>query len=79
MLLNEAMVSLQKIKVINFSNLIFLYLPLTNSINFLQMTANTISESADDCFANGMDSFVSKPVNLQNLRQCLQQYLPQQQ
>ncbi|PIN03070.1 Sensory transduction histidine kinase [Handroanthus impetiginosus] len=42
----------------------------------IAMTANALSESADDCFANGMDSFVSKPVTFQNLKQCLQQYLP---
>ncbi|KAH6760759.1 histidine kinase 5 [Perilla frutescens var. hirtella] len=43
----------------------------------IAMTANALSESADDCFANGMDSFVSKPVTSKNLKQCLQQYLPQ--
>ncbi|KAL1552587.1 histidine kinase 5-like [Salvia divinorum] len=43
----------------------------------IAMTANALSESADDCYANGMDSFVSKPVNFQNLKQCLQQYVPQ--
>ncbi|KAL1532364.1 histidine kinase 5-like [Salvia divinorum] len=43
----------------------------------IAMTANALSESADDCFANGMDSFVSKPVNFQNLKQCLQQYIPE--
>ncbi|KAL2236144.1 UNVERIFIED_CONTAM: Histidine kinase 5 [Sesamum indicum] len=42
----------------------------------IAMTANALSESADECYANGMDSFVSKPVTFQNLKQCLQQYLP---
>lgn len=42
---------------------------------FLQMTANALSESADECYANGMDSFVSKPINLQTLKQCLNKYL----
>ncbi|KAL8536842.1 hypothetical protein ACS0TY_012136 [Phlomoides rotata] len=46
-------------------------------IPIIAMTANAISESGDDCFANGMDSFVSKPVTFQNLKQCLQKYLPQ--
>ncbi|KAK4435711.1 Histidine kinase [Sesamum alatum] len=46
-------------------------------IPIVAMTANALSESADDCFANGMDSFVSKPVTFQNLKQCLQQYLPE--
>ncbi|CAI9775664.1 unnamed protein product [Fraxinus pennsylvanica] len=30
-------------------------------IPIIAMTANALSESADECFANGMDSFVSKP------------------
>ncbi|KAK4401095.1 Histidine kinase [Sesamum angolense] len=41
----------------------------------IAMTANALSESADECYANGMDSFVSKPT-FQNLKQCLQEYLP---
>ncbi|KAL2489894.1 Histidine kinase 5 [Forsythia ovata] len=44
-------------------------------IPIIAMTANALSESADECFANGMDSFVSKPVTFQNLKQCLHQYL----
>lgn len=42
----------------------------------IAMTANALSESAEDCLANGMDSFVSKPVTFQKLKQCLEQYLP---
>ncbi|KAK8499382.1 hypothetical protein V6N12_037020 [Hibiscus sabdariffa] len=45
-------------------------------IPIVAMTANALSESADECFANGMDSFVSKPVTFQKLKQCLEQYLP---
>nr|GEX93792.1 histidine kinase 5 [Tanacetum cinerariifolium] len=45
-------------------------------IPIVAMTANATSESAEECFANGMDSFITKPVTLQNLRQCLEQYLP---
>nr|XP_043627507.1 histidine kinase 5 [Erigeron canadensis] len=45
-------------------------------IPIIAMTANAMSESAEECFANGMDSFVTKPVTLQNLKQCLEQYLP---
>ncbi|KAH6831219.1 histidine kinase 5 [Perilla frutescens var. hirtella] len=41
----------------------------------IAMTANALSESADECYANGMDSFVSKPITLQTLKQCLQNYL----
>ncbi|KAL8499444.1 hypothetical protein ACS0TY_022420 [Phlomoides rotata] len=40
------------------------------------MTANAVSESGEECYANGMDSFVSKPVTFQSLKQCLQAYLP---
>ncbi|XP_039007492.1 histidine kinase 5-like [Hibiscus syriacus] len=45
-------------------------------IPIIAMTANALSESADECFANGMDSFVSKPVTFQKLKECLEQYLP---
>ncbi|KAG6436502.1 hypothetical protein SASPL_101403 [Salvia splendens] len=44
-------------------------------VPIIAMTANTASESADECYANGMDSFVSKPITLQTLRQCVQNYL----
>ncbi|KAJ1430157.1 Signal transduction response regulator, receiver domain [Sesbania bispinosa] len=44
-------------------------------IHIIAMTANTMSESAEECFANGMDSFVSKPVTFQKLKDCLEQYL----
>ncbi|KAK9097929.1 hypothetical protein Syun_024974 [Stephania yunnanensis] len=45
-------------------------------IPIIAMTANALAESADECLANGMDSFVSKPVTFQKLKECLQQYLP---
>lgn len=48
---------------------------LIDKILCVQMTANTVSESAEECYANGMDSFVSKPITLQTLRHCLQNYL----
>lgn len=41
----------------------------------MQMTANALSESAEECYANGMDSFVSKPVTFQKLKECIEQYL----
>ncbi|KAE8664303.1 Histidine kinase 5 [Hibiscus syriacus] len=47
----------------------------TKRIPIIAMTANALSESADECYANGMDSFVSKPVTFQNLKECLEQYL----
>uniref|UniRef100_F6H9H4 histidine kinase n=1 Tax=Vitis vinifera TaxID=29760 RepID=F6H9H4_VITVI len=48
---------------------------VTKRVPIIAMTANALSESADECYANGMDSFVSKPVTFQKLTQCLQQYL----
>ncbi|XP_057959650.1 histidine kinase 5 [Malania oleifera] len=50
-------------------------MPSTKRIPIIAMTANALAESADECFANGMDSFVSKPVTFQKLKECLQQYL----
>ncbi|XP_071703210.1 histidine kinase 5-like [Rutidosis leptorrhynchoides] len=44
-------------------------------IPIVAMTANAMSESAEECFENGMDSFITKPVTLQNLKQCLEQYV----
>ncbi|XP_027938563.1 histidine kinase 5-like [Vigna unguiculata] len=49
--------------------------PPKNRIHIVAMTANTMSESAEECYANGMDSFVSKPVTFQKLKDCLEQYL----
>ncbi|KAG4953802.1 hypothetical protein JHK87_039396 [Glycine soja] len=49
--------------------------PPKNRIHIIAMTANTMSESAEECYANGMDSFVSKPVTFQKLKDCLEQYL----
>ncbi|KAI8020449.1 Histidine kinase 5 [Camellia lanceoleosa] len=40
----------------------------------IAMTANALAECADECFANGMDSFVSKPVTFQKLKECLDQF-----
>uniref|UniRef100_A0A6N2LTM7 histidine kinase n=1 Tax=Salix viminalis TaxID=40686 RepID=A0A6N2LTM7_SALVM len=45
-------------------------------VPIIAMTANALSESAEECYANGMDSFVSKPVTFQKLKECLEQYLP---
>ncbi|KAJ0265944.1 Histidine kinase 5 [Hirschfeldia incana] len=47
----------------------------TDRLPIVAMTANTLAESSEECYANGMDSFISKPVTLQKLKQCLQQYL----
>ncbi|KAH7573999.1 hypothetical protein ACOSQ2_008268 [Xanthoceras sorbifolium] len=51
-------------------------MPFKQRIPIIAMTANALSESADECFANGMDSFVSKPVTFQKLKECLEQYFP---
>ncbi|XP_044472023.1 histidine kinase 5-like [Mangifera indica] len=45
-------------------------------IPIIAMTANALSESGEECYANGMDSFVSKPVTFQKLKECLEQYFP---
>ncbi|KAF6149073.1 hypothetical protein GIB67_018651 [Kingdonia uniflora] len=50
--------------------------PSRNRIPIIAMTANTVRESGDECLGNGMDSFVSKPVNSQKLKECLQKYIP---
>ncbi|PON73151.1 Sortase system response regulator [Parasponia andersonii] len=50
--------------------------PSAKRIPIIAMTANALSESAEECYENGMDSFVSKPVTFQKLKQCLEQYLP---
>ncbi|KAF5445248.1 hypothetical protein F2P56_034313 [Juglans regia] len=49
--------------------------PSTKKIPIIAMTANALAESAEECLANGMDSFVSKPVTLQKLKECLAKYL----
>ncbi|KAI0492463.1 hypothetical protein KFK09_026736 [Dendrobium nobile] len=42
----------------------------------IAMTANAMAESVADCLHNGMDSFVSKPVTFEKLKECLQQFFP---
>ncbi|KAF5176872.1 Histidine kinase [Thalictrum thalictroides] len=50
--------------------------PSRKRVPIIAMTANSLAESADECLANGMDSFISKPVTSQKLKECLQQYIP---
>ncbi|KAM5565328.1 histidine kinase 5 [Rosa sericea] len=50
--------------------------PCRKRIPIIAMTANAFAESAEECFANGMDSFVPKPVTRQKLKERLEQYLP---
>ncbi|XP_062229440.1 probable histidine kinase 1 [Phragmites australis] len=47
-------------------------------VPIIAMTANSFAESANECLAAGMDSYISKPVNFQNIIECLQRYLPSQ-
>ncbi|OAY53556.1 histidine kinase 5 isoform X3 [Manihot esculenta] len=48
--------------------------PSTKRTPIIAMTANALSESAEECYANGMDSFISKPVTFQKLKDCFEQY-----
>ncbi|XP_019458871.1 PREDICTED: histidine kinase 5 isoform X1 [Lupinus angustifolius] len=50
-------------------------IPPKKRTRIIAMTANTLSESAEECFANGMDSFISKPVTFQKLKDSLEQCL----
>lgn len=42
----------------------------------IAMTANALTEGIAECYANGMDSFVAKPVTLQKLKESLRDYIP---
>ncbi|KAM3297593.1 hypothetical protein ACQJBY_039486 [Aegilops geniculata] len=44
-------------------------------VPIIAMTANSFAESADECLAAGMDSYISKPMNFQKTKECLQRYL----
>ncbi|XP_031482464.1 histidine kinase 5 [Nymphaea colorata] len=45
-------------------------------IPIIAMTANALAESPVECLANGMDSFVSKPMTFHKLKDCLDAFLP---
>lgn len=40
------------------------------------LTANVMSEGRKECAAAGMDDFVTKPVELEDLQQCLERWCP---
>lgn len=42
----------------------------------IAMTANALAEGIAECYANGMDSFVAKPVTFQKLNESLCAYIP---
>lgn len=48
-----------------------------STIPIIAMTANTFSEDREDAVRAGMDGFLPKPFNLQNLYSVLEQYLEQ--
>ena len=39
----------------------------------IAMTANAMDKDRDDCLQAGMDSHISKPINIKNLQECLAQ------
>ncbi|KAF5726293.1 Histidine kinase cytokinin receptor isoform 2 [Tripterygium wilfordii] len=49
--------------------------PSAKRTPIIAMTANALSESSEECYKNGMDSFISKPVTFQKLKDCLEKYL----
>ncbi|MEI7555015.1 response regulator [Candidatus Chlorohelix sp.] len=45
-------------------------------IPIIAITANALPETRDECTAAGMDDYMPKPVTLQQLEKCLNQWLP---
>ncbi|CAM6126831.1 unnamed protein product [Calypogeia fissa] len=42
----------------------------------IALTANAMAENVAECYNNGMDSFIAKPVTFEKLEQVLKQYIP---
>jgi CheY-like chemotaxis protein len=47
-------------------------------VPIVAMTANAMQEDRDRCQKAGMDDFVSKPVNSQQLQDMIRRWLPRQ-
>ncbi len=53
-------------------------MPGKEALPILAMTANVFEEDRKDCLASGMNDFVAKPINLNNLFETLTKWLPGQ-
>jgi CheY-like chemotaxis protein len=53
-----------------------LEIPEAKDIPIVAMTANVFREDIDKCLGAGMNSHVSKPLNLDEVLKCLHKYLP---
>jgi len=51
----------------------------TVRIPIIAMTAGALNEDRERCFAAGMDDYISKPVDLDKLRDILARWVPQEQ
>jgi CheY-like chemotaxis protein len=46
------------------------------SLPIIALTANAMTTDRDACAAAGMDDFIPKPVRQEELRTCLERWLP---
>eukprot|EP01116_Phalansterium_solitarium_P010823 TRINITY_DN2613_c0_g1_i1.p1 TRINITY_DN2613_c0_g1~~TRINITY_DN2613_c0_g1_i1.p1 ORF type:complete len:347 (-),score=79.36 TRINITY_DN2613_c0_g1_i1:582-1622(-) len=45
-------------------------------IPVVALTANVMSEAADACTSAGMDAYISKPVRIHEIKECLRRFVP---